>query len=118
MYNTLNLGEGKMLPYSSKIECRKSDDNIEIYIKDTTANMQEDVSNFESIAIAIWSVKRNIKIALKFDTYKGEKDKNEANKDKAWSMESLIQPCYTDKDGKIQPEPKRLHHMRFLYRVI
>jgi len=109
----------KKLPYSSRIEIiDRKNKNYELHIKDTTANMQEDFANIESIAVWMWSVDQDIKVKFRYDTYHGEKDKGAENRGKPWNGKELIQPCYRGENGHIYAEATRLHHMRFLYRVM
>ena len=114
-YNKLYINKTE-LPYSSKIKCEEKPNNaIRIYINDTTANMQVDSADFESIIVSIWAVDRNKKIELGYKEYIGDND-NE-NKDIKWeSLKKL--PCYKDNKGNQRVEPARLHYMRFLYRVM
>ena len=87
-YKVLEI-HGIELPYSKKIDIVEAKDEYEIYIKNTTENMQEDTADFESIIISIWSVDRSKTIKLTFEKYVEEHD-----------------------------ESARLHYMRFLYRVM
>ena len=115
-YKILSL-RGEELQYSSKFDCVKDDkENVTIHIHETTANMQEDSSDFESIIVWIWSIDRKITVTLKYDSYSGKDDKSEYNRDKIWK--DLIQPYYVGLNGQKYAEPARLHYMRFLYRVM
>ncbi len=92
--------KGKKLPYSSEIECVKDKmGNYKLFIKDTSSNMQEDFSDFESIIIWIWSVDRTITVTLKYNSYDGKKDKNKKNHDILWSKTELTQLCYVSEKG-------------------
>ena len=111
--------KGKKLPFSSELECTKDGKgNYTLFVKDTSSNMQEDASNFESIIIWMWSVDRSITVTLKYNSYDGIKDKNKENHNILWNKTELIQLSYISDKGKKYAEPARLHHMRFLYRVM
>ena len=111
--------KGKKLEYSSKIECTIDEKGeCKLLIKETTANMQEDASDFEGIIIWIWSLDRSITVTLKYNSYDGKNDKNKANHNIKWDKADLKQLCYISDKGIEYPEPARLHHMRFLYRVM
>lgn len=115
-YNVFNIN-GKELRYSHEIECKeKGNGDINIYIKNTSANMQEDSSNFESIIISIWSVDRTRIITLRYKPYLGENDKGDNHRNEKWS--GLKQYHYIGENGVEYAEAARLHYMRFLYRVM
>ena len=117
-YNIISI-QGKELPYSSKIDCKEDEKgNYSIFIKETSANMQEDASDFESIIVWIWSVDRNRIVSLGYKSYMGENDKNPLNRGKQWNGLELKQPSFSGKDNIEYAEPARLHHMRFVYRVM
>lgn len=111
--------KGKNLPFSSELECTKDEKgNFTLFVKDTSSNMQVDATDFESITIWMWSVDRSITVTLKFNSYDGNKDKNEENHNILWSKKELRQLTYMNDKGCEYAEPARLHHMRFLYRVM
>jgi len=116
-YKELTIS-GQTIPYSSKIDIELTGKKCKIKLSDTTANMQTDANNFESLAAAIWSIDREIEIELEYPRYAGDKDNAEDNRGKPWDALSLKAPCYKGKNGSMYAEPARLHYFRLLYRVM
>lgn len=117
-YNELSV-DGRIIPYSSKIEmesmpesgagCGKS---LRIRLHDTTANMQTDLNDFESLAVSIWSIDPGIRIEIAFDEYRGNGEDNN------WNRKSLKAPLRIGKNNKKYADSKWLHYFRFLYRIM